>query len=266
MTEITFSDPCIVFALRRESRYFRREFRPQQPFPGAPCPAWFRGPTWLTVLVLECGVGAAAAERVGRWLLSGPVFGNVPYRPKLVLAAGFAGALTSGQHVGDLVLATEVVEPGGECWPTTWPGELPPEEWRPPLKRGRVLTNPELVGEPGQKRRLGDRHQALAVDMESAVLARLCRQKQVPFGCVRAISDDRDTPLSPRLIELLRHGRVAPWRLLGALVRQPGLVPELWRLAGHTRTAARQLGLGLGELLTLTLPWMEDAPPAPRDG
>ena len=51
------------------------------------------------------------------------------------------------------------------------------------------------------------------------------------------------------------RGRVSPIRLALAVLARPWLVPELWRLAGATRIAARQLGLGLGELLTLTLDW-----------
>ena len=51
------------------------------------CWAWFAGPTWLTVLVLETGVGAAATEAALTWALGSPLFGNLPYRPRLVLSA-----------------------------------------------------------------------------------------------------------------------------------------------------------------------------------
>jgi len=40
-----------------------------------------------------------------------------------------------------------------------------------------------------------------------------------------------------------------------ALARRPGILPELLRLARDTKRASEQLGLALGELLTLTLPW-----------
>ena len=73
--------------------------------------------------------------------------------------------------------------------------------------------------------------------------------------CVRAISDEVDTALSPQLISLFEGERIAPVRLLAALAKRPGLAGELWRLARHTRHAGRQLALALGELLTLTLPW-----------
>ena len=57
--------------------------------------------------------------------------------------------------------------------------------------------------------------------------------------------------------------RIALWIAAGALawlglavLRRPWMVGELWRLAGATRHAARQLSLALGEVLTLTLNWM----------
>jgi adenosylhomocysteine nucleosidase len=258
MSDLAFDDPCVVFALRRESAPFLGEFRPQQRFPGSPCWARFCGPSWLTVLVLETGIGPGAAETAAKWLLNAPKLGEVPYRPRVVLSAGFAGALRPGVQVGDVLLATEVVDPGGQCWPATWPGVLPEGEWRPPLHRVRVLTTTDLVATAEDKRGLGERYQASAVDMESAVFARLCRQHGVPFGCVRAVSDEVETPLSPQLASLLSGGRVAPMRLLGAIVASPRLTGELWRLARSTRRAASQLGKALGELLTLTLPWGKD--------
>src|SRR5262249_34954846 len=121
---LTFDDPCLLFALKREAQFFRREFRPQEHFPGAPCKAQFCGPEWLTVLVLETGIGPARTEAVVSWLLDQPAYGNVPYKPKVVLSAGFSGALTERHRVGDVILATEVVDLDGQRWAVPWPGEL----------------------------------------------------------------------------------------------------------------------------------------------
>lgn len=258
MTDLAFDDPCVVFALRREAAPFYREFRPQQRFPGSPCRARFCGPSWLSVLVLETGMGGEATARALEWLLSGPVLEGVPYRPKVVLCAGFCGALTAEFRVGDVLLPREVIDAEGTVWPTTWPGELPSGEWRPALHRARLLTVPRLVATPEEKRALGEQSGAGAVDMESAVAARLCKKHGVPFGCVRAVSDDGRTPLSPQLATVLAGGRVAPLRLLALLAGGPGRARELWRLARDTRLAAYQLGKALGELLTLTLPWGAD--------
>jgi hypothetical protein len=258
VTDFSFDDPCVLFALRRESAGFRREFRPQLLFPGAPCWAAFCAPRELPslqVLLLETGVGRERTEAALRWLFASPMLDNVPYRPKAVLSAGFAGGLQEEVKVGDVILATEIVDAEGERWPATWPGELPAGEWRPALHPGRVLTMPNLVANPEEKHALGRRQEAVAVDMETAVVARRCAEKGVPFGCVRAISDDVHTALSPRLLALLSGGRVSAWRLVIGLLAAPRLTGELWRLAKRTRHAADQLGLALGELLTLTLPW-----------
>ena len=241
---LLFEDPCVVFALARESQSLRRRLRPTQRFAGAPCAARFCGPEWLTVLVLETGVGRLATERALAWLFSRPQFGNVPYRPKVVISAGFCGGLKQGLHTGDVVLATEVIDAVGSLHATTWPGTLPPGPWDPPLCRGRLLTVPTLVGAPADKLALAEKHQAIAVDMEGAVLARSCQEANVPFGCVRVVLDECDQALSPRLVSLLAGGRISPLRLACALVRAPLLVGQLWHL-GRQRTSEPLSPLGV---------------------
>jgi adenosylhomocysteine nucleosidase len=192
--------------------------------------------------------------RVLDWLLAKPALGEVPYEPNLLIFAGFAGALTDALKVGDVVLVDEVLDAHGGRWRTTWPATLPDGTWTPPLHRGRLLTVDHFTATATQKRELGARHEAAMVDMESAVFAARCTKAGVPFTCVRAISDTVDTTLSPALASLLDGGAVSPWRALKAIARQPSLIPEFWRLARDTRHASKQLGLALGELLTLTLP------------
>jgi adenosylhomocysteine nucleosidase len=255
MNDIAITDPCVLFALKREARVFLQEFRPQQRFPGAPCRARFCGPEWLTVLVLETGIGQKRTEEALRWLLAKPVLVNVPYQPKVVISCGFAGALQPELQVGDLVLATEVIDVDGHTWPVPWPGHLPPGDWQPPMKRSRLLTTPQMITEPAQKRELGIRHQALAVDMESAVAASICSRQEVSFACLRVISDRVDTALSPQLVSVLSGAGVSWMGLASLLARQPHKLGELWRLFRATSVASRQLAKALGELLTLTLPW-----------
>lgn len=254
MQPVRIDDPCILFALKRERGPFCREFRPNQAFDGSPCWARFCGPAWLSVLVVETGMGPANVGRTLDWLLSWPKLGAVAYEPSLLIFAGFAGALTDRLKVGDIVLADEIVAESGVVWRTTWPGQVADCPWNPPLCRGRLLSVDRLIATADEKRHLALNHQAVAVDMESAIFAERCTQSGLPFACVRAISDDAATPLSPALATLLSGGSASPWRVLKTLACQPGMVPELLRLARHTRHAARQLGTALGELLTLTLP------------
>jgi adenosylhomocysteine nucleosidase len=194
---------------------------------------------------LETGIGPGRAEVALSWLLNSPTFHDAPYRPAHVISAGFSGALDAGCQIGDVILATEVVNLHGNRWPATKP--MAATELS--LLQGRLLAAPHLVTDPGEKIKLGQQHAARAVDMETATVARMCSQHGVPFACVRVISDEVHTALSPCLVSLLSGGRVAPLRVLAALVASPRLAGELWMLAKHTRRAAQQLGKALAQLL-----------------
>ena len=207
---------------------------------------------------METGVGAARTERALKWLFGKPQLGVVPYRPLLVISAGFAGSLHAERRVGDIILANEVVDADRRSWRTTWPEKLPEGDWQPPLHRGRLLTIGQIVATPEAKRLLAEKHEAVAVDMESAMVARWCADRSVPLACMRAISDDFDTSLSPSLAGLLRDGRVDALRLVGSVLIRPWIIGELWRLARQTTYAGQQLGKALGELLTLTTPYGEE--------
>jgi nucleoside phosphorylase len=151
-----------------------------------------------------------------------------------------------------MVLATEITDLDGNRWPTSWPsGELLRGIRQIPLRRGTILSSAHLIGDPQEKRRLGQAHEALAVDMESAALARICCRRGVPFGCLRTISDDVNTSLSPQLVDLLAAGQVSLRRVFLALLRRPFLLKEFMRLSRDTQTAADRLGKALGELLVL---------------
>ncbi len=230
---------AFLFALRRESRPFTRQLRFVNAFPDAPCPAALYDTHRAAAIVLETGIGAERAAAAIRWVLN-------TLRPRLVVACGFAGALSPQLKIGDMLLASEVIEPGEDDlrWHTVVPGALGD------LEMGRLLTVPRLVAMPADKRSLGRQTAAVMVDMESAAIAEACQARRVPCAVVRAISDAADTALSPRLVGLMAGGRVSPWRVLAAATRSPGLALELWRLARDTRRAARRLREALLRLVS----------------
>lgn len=221
---------CILFALKRERRAFHRHFPIKQKLL-SPCWAALCGAR--PVLALQTGVGTTAMQSALDWL-----FDN--HRPKLILSAGYAGALHDDLKVGDTMLVSRVLDSGGEEWPVPWPGE----SYDCPL-----LTMPHFIATPEEKRDLAIKHRARIVDMESAVVARECAKRGIPFGCLRAISDTVEPALSPQIVRLLSNGRVPVGRLSLAILRKPGLVPELIRLARQTRLASFRLGEALADLL-----------------
>lgn len=235
--------PIILFAMDRECRPFRQQFPEQRRLSDAPCRAWSCGRSGQTFLIMEIGVGPAKTRRALDWLV--PPGRGRPGAPFLVMA-GFAGSLAAGLHIGDVFVASEVVDMEGNRWPTAWPhASAMPANWT----RGRLITTPRLIGDPAEKRRLSEVHAAEAVDMESAAVARFCTQHALPFGCVRTISDNVDDTLSPHLVSLLGNGQVSIPRLLATLLLHPSVIGSLLKLARGTRLASRTLAEALNRML-----------------
>jgi adenosylhomocysteine nucleosidase len=195
----------VLFALEREAAPFRRAVGDG-------------------VRVEVSGVGLTLARRAAERVLA-------KASPRLLVMAGFCGALRAGLAVGDVVVPAEVVDAAGGRWACAGEG------------RGSecLLTARGLVATPAEKAVLAARHRADVVDMESAAVAAACAGNGVPFAAVRAVSDAVDTALSPQLVKLLAGGTVSPLRAAAALVRQPSLLGEFRRLARDTRLAAQRL-------------------------
>jgi adenosylhomocysteine nucleosidase len=232
---------CILFALGREARPFFRQYPIQKKLAASPVPAFVCEKAGRSVLVLETGVGRQRMEQALTWLLS------QSSRPKLVISAGFSGALRAGLHIADIIVATEVIDEAGGLWKVPWPGEIAGHTFQ----RGKIVTVSGTVAETGEKLALGQKHDAIAVDMETAVVARMCADKGILFGCIRAISDDVRTPLSADVDYVIVNGRVSGRRLLWRLLCRPWFAAELWRLAKHTRLAADHLALALCQLFNV---------------
>ena len=238
--------PCVLFALRREAQPFYRHYPVRRRLTNAPCAAWLCGTSLERVLVLETGVGGERCEAALHWLRESSFPGKGLLQPLFLVAAGFAGALEPGWHIGEVLVASEVVEPRGRTWPRDPLADpLNGAKWR----EGRLLSVSRMIGDPAEKQRLGQRFAAAAVDMESAAAARFCAQRGIPFASVRAISDEVQTRLSPRLVSLLGGSGVRVASVLATLVRAPGMALELWRLARDTRRAAQRLARALVQLL-----------------
>lgn len=228
--------PCVLFALKRERLYLHHSFRIEQKITGAPCPAFLCSCDERRIVVVETGVGAAAAVGAVNWLLSRPNIADAACEPELLVFAGFAGALRESLHVGDVILAEDVVDLDGRVWlaplrPAGLPGVL----------SGRVLTTSRFIGDPAEKLALGGKRGALAVDMESAAFAQRSTERGVPWACLRVISDDATEPFTREVASLVEGGRVHLGRVFWLLLRKPWMLAKLLRLGRQTRHAAQRM-------------------------
>jgi adenosylhomocysteine nucleosidase len=185
------------------------------------------------IVVVESGVGCALARRAAEALILG-------HQPRWILSAGFAGALDERLRQGDILMADTIVDAAGHELALDL--KLESDAARR-LHVGRLLAVDRVIRDPAEKRALGRRHAALAVDMESMAVAEVCRAEKVRFLSVRVIIDDVDRSL-PRDIDRLLNTKSMAGRLgaaAGAILRRPSSIKDMWQLKEDALVASQRL-------------------------
>jgi adenosylhomocysteine nucleosidase len=144
-----------------------------------------------------------------------------------VISTGYCGALDPGLSVGDIVVSGE-----------------PPATKRVYV-RGRVHSAERVVVTAGEKRELHMATGAVAVDMEAAAVEEKATQWNVPFRCIRVVSDTarEDLPLDFNRFQDAA-GRFSLTRIaMQALLHPFTVLPALLRLNKNCRSAGKQLGV-----------------------
>jgi adenosylhomocysteine nucleosidase len=162
-------------------------------------------------------------------------------RPDLLVSFGIAGGLAPGLAPGTLILASAVIAVNGGR-------HLADETARRQLRgrlgavEGDLLGGNAIVVGCAEKAALHARTAALAVDLESAVVALAAAAAGLPFLVLRAIADpaERGLPAAAR-IKLKPDGTPDLGRILASLLLEPRQIGALTRLADDTRRALRAL-------------------------
>ncbi len=240
------SAPCpfgVVFALGIEAGGFTSLLA--NPTPRTQCGGFFVSEGRLDdrrVVIVRSGPGRRRAAAATEALLD-------EHRPAVVVSAGFAGGLDPRLRRGDIVLAERILdETGRQC-----PIDLAalPLVAASGAHVGCLLTVDRIICSAEEKRALGERHTALAADMETMAVAEVCRRRQTPFLAVRVISDAADDDLRADVEKLLAQP-TGPARLAaaaGSILRRPSSLWDLLRLRREALEASHRLAKFLADVL-----------------
>jgi purine-nucleoside phosphorylase len=130
------------------------------------------------VCVLHTGVGASICEkRVGNFFRH--------EKPQLLIASGFCGGTSDELHPGDLVIADNASEPTllAKARVTL-----------PEARIGKIHSADRIVDPAVDRYAIGREHGAVAVDMETETVARLCAAESIPMLALRVVSDSPRAP------------------------------------------------------------------------
>ena len=177
------------------------------------------------------GAGQAAATRAFAAIEDGgPI--------DLIISLGWVGALTEDVAPGAAYNAAGVID------------VRTGERFRCDAGAGeRWLATSPIVADAAEKQRLASAYKADLVDMEAAAIARLARMREIPFYCIKGVSDGIHEKL-PDLNRFIRpDGQFVLTALVLFSILRPWYWPALVRMGENSRRASRHMRDALLEFL-----------------
>jgi len=195
---------------------------------------------------LRMGVSGASAQRA-----EALAKGFCKEGAKAVLSVGVSGGLAPSLQPGDLLVGETVRTRSGEEFSAD-PNLLAAialESVATTMQRAALFGADEIIATAAAKRRLYDRYDAAAVDMESHGAARAARMAGIPFAAVRAIADPASRALPAAALNAVTpDGGTRVMSVLLACAKSPGQFPAILQLGADSDAALKSLRGGLGGL------------------
>jgi nucleoside phosphorylase len=157
------------------------------------------------VWVLHTGVGAAKCEeRLGNFLRN--------ETPELLIASGFCGGTTDQLHPGDLVIADNASDLSKKAR-AILPGAVV----------GKIHSADRIIDPAADRYEIGREHGAIAIDMETETIARICAKKSIPLLALRVVSDSPAAPfpMPPSVLFDIEKQRTNFFLLFSYIARNP---------------------------------------------
>ena len=184
-------------------------------------------------VVTVCGEGKVNAAMCTQAMI-------MEYAPDLIVNTGVGGGLADGLKIGDVVVASAVVEHDMDMSPLGYPigfvggvnrTEMPCDkktadllerctrELNIPCRRGIVASGDQFISSDEKKAFLVKTFNASVCEMEGAAIGHVCIRNGVPFGVLRSVSDSGDDKASmsfPEFAELASKNSIAIIKLFAS--------------------------------------------------
>ena len=185
------------------------------------------------IFVCISGMGAKNASTSARKLIEINV--------NALISWGVAGAITSMLKPGDLLIANEVICEDTSLFPDDRWGRniaLDLNNTSISIYLEKLVSTDNMCSTPDDKMHLAANTGAYAVDMESAAIAKIAKEKEIDFLVLRAIADDVNTFI-PTVVtqhtDILGRPKLLPFII--SCLKQPGQIKELIKLAKYYNQA-----------------------------
>jgi adenosylhomocysteine nucleosidase len=218
----------ICFALKEEAALFRKIAAAK-----------------FGISILLAGIGRQNAEKSLREFLA-------THSPKLVLTCGFAGGLNPDLKLGDVVFEisnrrdefheSQTEKETGNLIGDSRSSSLRAQIIASGAKPAKFFCADRIATTVAEKKKLRAETGADAVEMESAAIHAVCRERGIPCATVRVISDTANEDLPLDFNALSKPDKNLDYgKLFLAIAKSPGKIPALMKLQKQTQFAAQRL-------------------------
>lgn len=210
--------------------------------------------------LVQTGIGRENAIKATSCLLEST-------KVDLLISAGVAGGIREGLNVGDLIVAEgvcytkqndfnedelhleseyecckEIIQLARQCG----------SKLESKLHFGDLLTVDKVISQAKTKRSIGKQNSFLAVEMESAAIAKVAFERDVKFAAIRSISDDIEDDLQLDYDNIISdEGKVKVSSIALGVLKNPQSLALLSRLNKQTKSAAKSLAYFMSTLIPL---------------
>lgn len=210
------------------------------------------------IILLRTGMGAKNAASATEFLLA-------HYPVSHLLVSGYCGGLASHIHSGDAVVASSLGELGEDAVDfslkiaasTQLTTLLSAHDI--PCHEGAMLQSKSAVRSSVQKKQLYEKHDALAVDMESYTVLQVVEKfeqsatkqdtAKIASFVLRFVVDSAEHELADTQSFVNEQGWVKPLQLAGEMLKSPRLIKDLSALEQLASTARAQLAKSIPIIL-----------------
>lgn len=184
------------------------------------------------IFILITGIGRQNAEKSAHEFLA-------THSVELMLTCGFAGGLNPDLKLGEVVFETPELK-----------SEIHQKFLAAGAKPAKFFCTDRIATTVAEKKKLRNETSADAVEMESAAIHAVCRERGIPCATVRVISDtaNEDLPLDFNILSKSDKS-LDSGKLFLAVAKSPGKIGALMRLQKKTKFAAKKLAVVLARVI-----------------
>lgn len=166
-------------------------------------------------------------------------------QPEIIVSAGFSGSLSPELQMGAIVIGQNYTDPDLLRLLSVFPQ----------YRTGPIVTAPHILETAAAKNELAAASGALAGDLESEHLYKVCLETGIKMVSVRTISDtlQQDLPVPGDILINPESGKTDPSAIFRYLFTHPAKAAHFARLVTGAKVAQQSLARALAEILPALL-------------